>query len=598
MALVDHQEADAPLTIGVLTLKLARLQDVLLSELREELRRCSMISQLVSSPMANGKLTGSDSAAESFDCLAPLKTEFVDYPRSRYSLPSSIESELVCGEKYRAPAEPTASDFGRIKTPGFTIPQDNLPGTVFHDVNDASCSIFQDSTTADSISCGDDDRRRTTTSRRSIKITESLVRSARHAFVEREESQEELVSWESWRAVVLLRSSSEAFIAGTIVLNGIFIGVQTNYMAVSLSEDFPAWFFFADFVFFFIFFFEILLRIGFLRSRFFFAASWSWNIFDAVLVLLQLVELVATFFVGAQVKELATADSLKNLAFIRLLRVMRLMRTLRLARVLQFMGELNVVKEAIVATLRPLFGALLLLALMSYCMGIFFTQLVSLHRISAPPASIDERLPLYWGSLSRSTLSLFESCFGGVDWDDVAVPLSDINGFVMLLFIAFVAFVTIAMVNVITGIFVESAVSKADGAKVASLSKLLQKHIVEDDMLPGHGVGRWRFEEIFEDEKFRQQLFDFGINYGEAETLYDFLCGESERVEADQLRAGIMRLRTNAKFIDTLTLTNSIRSVQRRVEESKKTLSMMHSAVHSGVPTDVFLPSYPLCDEA
>eukprot|EP00927_Polykrikos_kofoidii_P000100 TRINITY_DN10040_c0_g1_i3.p1 TRINITY_DN10040_c0_g1~~TRINITY_DN10040_c0_g1_i3.p1 ORF type:complete len:628 (+),score=94.15 TRINITY_DN10040_c0_g1_i3:166-2049(+) len=442
------------------------------------------------------------------------------------------------------------------------------------------------------------------------KVGDSLVRSARCAsgHMDQEDSQEELSYGATWRLVKILQSSSDTFIACVILMNGIFIGLQTNHTAVSLSEEFPTWYFVVDFAFFIVFFIELLIRIWIFRGSFFTVPSWAWNVFDSALVALQLVELLATFIVGSSVRGLAAADSLKNLAFVRLLRVMRVLRTLRLARLMQFVGELHVVKQAIEATVRPLLGALLLLALMCFCAGIFFTQLVAMYRIELKEANqADERLSQYWGNLGRSMLSLFESCFGGVDWDDVATPLSDIHQGVMLLFIAFVTFITIAMVNVITGIFVESAVSKAEAAKVASLSKLLHKSFEAST----NYLTRSDFDDIVEDDDLSKQLFEFGINIGEAETLFDFLAGDGKEVQVDHLLAGMMRLRSNAKFIDTLTLADAIKSVHRKVKETNRKSSQELSEIKKNIATSPAVPTstparaeddlrlcYPSCDEA
>eukprot|EP00927_Polykrikos_kofoidii_P020176 TRINITY_DN19507_c0_g2_i1.p1 TRINITY_DN19507_c0_g2~~TRINITY_DN19507_c0_g2_i1.p1 ORF type:complete len:704 (+),score=144.35 TRINITY_DN19507_c0_g2_i1:56-2113(+) len=440
------------------------------------------------------------------------------------------------------------------------------------DDNDNLCPARRHLTNAIKESCNVP-RSKTSWRFKSPKIGQQFVTST--TWTEDPEDEYPQDNWVS-RLQGLLLGSTDAAVGGAVVLNGIFIGLQTNHMATKLTETTPTWYFFVDSIFLAFFTFELLCRVLYHRLHFFNVPSWGWNIFDSCLVLMQVAEFIVESFVGANLTELNAAQSVKNLAFVRLLRVMRLLRTLRMARLLQFMGELNVVKQAVLATIRPLIGALLLLVLMSYCGGIFFTQMVATHRIRAivEKDTLDPRLAAYWGDVARSMLSLFESCFGGIDWDDLAAPLVHIHQAVSLAFIAFVAFVTIAMMNVITGIFVESAVSKADFAKTNSLSKLLRPYLGMDsntgqDHEATKPMSRRRFEEIFLNVQLREELKEFGVNHGEASILFDFLAADGSRgtVKPEEFLAGMLRLRTNSKFIDTLTLLSSMHNIRQRLNE-------------------------------
>eukprot|EP00927_Polykrikos_kofoidii_P082512 TRINITY_DN8224_c0_g1_i5.p1 TRINITY_DN8224_c0_g1~~TRINITY_DN8224_c0_g1_i5.p1 ORF type:complete len:630 (-),score=94.33 TRINITY_DN8224_c0_g1_i5:49-1938(-) len=618
MVAADHWEADSPVTCRVLIAELLSLRTVLLAEVRQELRGWQAVSDVPSPPDPEiqpsfpvgikGDLVTLDETNR--DELAPKAIEVSKTLECRQNFQ---QNPLFCGpgsvdlpsrrrvgisrRPFTSPVEKRAEWSLAEKTmPGRLNGDDlevvSIASDIIVDVKNPTlrehstspCDTSQSETEFTRKEYGgprNSKPKNPISSRRTIKVSTSLVRSAKSAqnFLEGEESQEEIQPSTKRRVFKFLTDMSDMFIAAVILMNGIFMGVQTNHMATTLSEAPPKWFLILELMFFTFFLAELLLRVACLRCRFFTCPTWHWNIFDTILVLLQLIEIVMEWSIGNNVKELSSADSLKNLAFVRLLRVMRLLRTLRLVRLLQVMGELNAVVQAIFATLRPLFNTLLLLALLTYCSSIFITQLVSMYIIGAKEfTSVDERLPQYWGSLPRSMLSLFESCFGGVDWADAGTPLGDIHYGVMLLFIAFIAFVTIAMINIITGIFVQSAVSKADAAVVASLLRLLNTHVTEDPAVPGTGITRQRFDEMF-DDNFKKQLFEFGINHGEAQTLYDILSAESGRVQVDELVAGMLRLRTNAKFIDTLTLSNSVATLQQRIKESREECQQTLSSI-------------------
>merc|ERR1712151_1152140 len=62
-----------------------------------------------------------------------------------------------------------------------------------------------------------------------------------------------------------------------------------------------------------------------------------------------------------------------------------------------------------------------------------------------------------FGSLIASVATLFLSISGGVDWRDVAVPLASIHPVLGLSFAVYIAFACFCVLNIITGVFVETA---------------------------------------------------------------------------------------------------------------------------------------------
>merc|ERR1719253_376605 len=94
-----------------------------------------------------------------------------------------------------------------------------------------------------------------------------------------------------------------------------------------------------------------------------------------------------------------------------------------------------------------------------YIIGIAFTLFATAERLDGNDH--DGALTQWYGSLGRSVLSLYESIFGGADWDLLVVPLIRISWALGLMFCSYIAFALLAMLNVVTGIFVESALKNA-----------------------------------------------------------------------------------------------------------------------------------------
>eukprot|EP00415_Alexandrium_ostenfeldii_P004273 UN4273 len=113
---------------------------------------------------------------------------------------------------------------------------------------------------------------------------------------------------------------------------------------------------------------------------------------------------------------------------LRILRILRIIRILRVVRVLHLISELRTIVSSIIGSLKSLAWVVVLLLLVIYIVGVYFTQaitdrLVQLKNGSIAPDQKDTDLQYFFGSLGRTILSLFQSMSGGADWDSMAGPL-------------------------------------------------------------------------------------------------------------------------------------------------------------------------------
>merc|ERR1711862_130553 len=63
----------------------------------------------------------------------------------------------------------------------------------------------------------------------------------------------------------------------------------------------------------------------------------------------------------------------------------------------------------------------------------------------------------YYDSILRTMFTLFMCICGGVDWHDAVEPLVGIDPVLGFIFCLYVAFAMFCVLNIITGIFIESA---------------------------------------------------------------------------------------------------------------------------------------------
>merc|ERR1740138_579415 len=91
----------------------------------------------------------------------------------------------------------------------------------------------------------------------------------------------------------------------------------------------------------------------------------------------------------------------------------------------------------------------------------------------------------YWGSVGSAGLSCYWCITGGQDWAVVIGPLVEETGSQLhnIVFCMFVAFATMVLMNLVTGVFVEGAQRLTKEDRDKELSKLAHKvfRLVDDD---------------------------------------------------------------------------------------------------------------------
>merc|ERR1719359_1096393 len=154
-------------------------------------------------------------------------------------------------------------------------------------------------------------------------------------------------------------------------MNAVWIGLQTDWSATASADDTtPGYFPVIDTLFCLLFTSELVIRIVAEGKVFFSKRSpnWKWNIFDTVLVALQILE----EFMARLIDE-KDGQSAK-FSYMRILRLLRLIRVMRLVRIVRLVSELKTIISSIMGSLRSLMWTLVLLILFIYIVGIFLTQ--------------------------------------------------------------------------------------------------------------------------------------------------------------------------------------------------------------------------------
>lgn len=215
-------------------------------------------------------------------------------------------------------------------------------------------------------------------------------------------------------------------------------------------------------------------------------------------------------------------------------------------------------------------------------MSVFFTQLVTEYVENNDNVEGRGILREYFGSVPMSCLVLFQTMTGGIDWADVAKPLTIyISPFLAVVFSFYMAFVLFAMLNVITGVFVESALeSDAEEKDATMVSRLLE--FLSGCPSAADGALSWdEFSARLSDPAMICYFQSVDLDPAEAASLFK-LCDSDQNgtVDPEEFVMGCLRLRGHAKAIDLATLMYENRKWFRMVDQKLRKLTKETHANH------------------
>ncbi|CAE7597918.1 CACNA1S [Symbiodinium natans] len=332
-------------------------------------------------------------------------------------------------------------------------------------------------------------------------------------------------------------------------------------------------------MFFVAFFLDLVMRWvadGFVY--FICSEEMHWNLLDVFVVAIGCMEVVTETLVMAGSE---TGLLLTNFSVVRMIRVLRVVRIARVIRVLKAFRELRLMVASIVSSARNLLWVTLVLCVMLYVFGISFTSAVTMELESLPKnAEGTEDLKKYFGSLSSSILTLYSSMSGGEDWTVYFHVLADkLPWPYPSLFLFFVTFAVFAVVNVVTGVFVDTAIEKNQSDKELAVqeelrNKRLRMNWIRDvfSELDSSGDGTVTQEE-FESQLNHEAVIAYfntlKLDVSDAKTLFRMLDSDgSEGVNIDEFVSGCYRLSGEATTLHTQVRSNHEENRQISCDEA------------------------------
>jgi len=325
-------------------------------------------------------------------------------------------------------------------------------------------------------------------------------------------------------------------------MNALVTALQVNYMSSHLDETTPDTYKVFEAVFCCLFSLELALRICAFRLRFFYMIGWQWNVFDFIVVALQCIDLIIGLVSKGNV-----LDSFGVLRMIRLGRVVRLLRMVRLVPALKSMVYL------VAASMSSFFWTVFLLLMLMFGVAVYFTELVAEHMRKVEDRDSD--ITQYWGSIEQSILSLYQAITGGKDWGDLTDPLGKASSISVFLFGLYIAFATLVMLNLVTGVFVEGAQRIIKEDRDNELIRVLKRQFTKADMDGDVQISWEEFEGQLETQAMKEYFAQIDISRGEAHHLFHLIDEDnSGALSIGEFVRGCIRLRGPARSVDLATM--------------------------------------------
>jgi len=322
---------------------------------------------------------------------------------------------------------------------------------------------------------------------------------------------------------------------------------------------------------------EIASKLCVHHMYFFCNKEMHWNIFDLFLVLLATYDWIFTMT--------STSQGSTNLTFMRILRILKITKALRMVKVVNFFTELRLILNSLLGSFTSLLWSMVMLALIFFMFALVFVQGVTPVLISETLDHAREtEVRDLFGSVSSAMFTLYQTTFGGNDWGEFYIVIREAGLFYAGLFVFFVAFIQIALVNVLTGVFVDNAMKLAQpdhDALALEMRKTevgdaqqLRQLIVDMDSGKDGKISKADFADSMKKDKLRAQLAVLGLDIKNTQIFFDLIVESSknEEVDIDEFITHCMRLKGTASSFDMQTLVFATKLIQKDQVKMRKIL--------------------------
>lgn len=329
-----------------------------------------------------------------------------------------------------------------------------------------------------------------------------------------------------------------------------------------------------------LFMLELCTRVKIVGLQFFHAKR---NHLHCVIIVTQVVETVVFLREQYYGWHTPVINATENLPlWFRMVGVLRILRVFNILDQLDYSNELHLLIASMQGSMRSLAWSALFILVPMYVFGMVLTEQVRDFKNVSHGHEIDLGAMLhFFGSLDRSMLTLFWAIAGGLSWAEATQPLSDYGfewtGFLFVLYVASMSFATL---NVLTGVFVNSATVAAASEADKRMLQMLKKIFNEVDDDDSGTLTQSEFRALLCHKDIEVCLKALGIPPAQANHLFNLIDTDSSGiVEIDEFLKGCDMLQGSLKAIDFATYLHDFHDFKTEVAHFMKTVGDAHGQV-------------------
>jgi voltage-gated sodium channel len=359
-----------------------------------------------------------------------------------------------------------------------------------------------------------------------------------------------------------------------IVLNAIATFFSTNWQVQNWDQKDSVFYKVVDVVFVIFYSTELVLKLALHRGFYFWNDNARWNSFDFFLVCSGIYDQLSFLIMGSNGVDLV---------FLRILRLLKLAKILRVFRLVRSLSVLRLFLNCLLGSMASLFWSIVMMVIIFFMFGLVFVQNTASYlaaNADSLPAEEYALLAKEFGSVQDAMIGLFMSTTGGNDWSRYYEVLVPVGTFTSFTYLFFVAFSQIALMNILTGIFVENAMSLAVPDRQAMFSEETKKYMNQLEELEAI-VKKLDTENdgFITHDEFRRGMTDSGreslltylgaqgVHSADAEHFYKLLslAHSTPKVEIAAFVGGCMKLRGDAQSLDLQALIFEMKVVHKKI---------------------------------
>jgi len=325
---------------------------------------------------------------------------------------------------------------------------------------------------------------------------------------------------------------------------------------------------------------EVVLRIIVEGKRFFVGRGRYWNLFDACVVATAIYELLLA---------IRGVAAVNGVSILRLFRILRVIRLLRVARVLSPLRPIIRTLQTILLSLSGsascFVSALVMLFFFLFIFAVFFMQGVQDFLASA---TVEQKLTAEFqevaglmqenfGNMEKTLWTLIGCVSGGYDWAQMAKPIVAIGRFYKFAFLMYVLFVLFALLNILTGIFVNVAIDSCKMNREIAIDVAItnKESIIKEMVDLFHEADRdcsgtlsWEeFEDYIQDERIRAFFMALELDMTSARRIFELIdTSRDGQLDIQEFVQGCIDLRGSAKKVDMSILSKERTEILERID--------------------------------